>query len=100
MSPALCELFAYLDALNNRAPLAELKTHLGRCPVVCDDVVCTGSYNLSHSGEMNAENLLEIRSRGFADLCATFCESVHQRYSAGGAGAAPSASTGAPAPPR
>jgi phosphatidylserine/phosphatidylglycerophosphate/cardiolipin synthase-like enzyme len=68
--------------------------------VVCDDIVLTGSYNCSHSGEYNAENLLEIRSRGFADLCATFCESVHRRYSAGGAGAPPSASTGVPTPAR
>jgi len=38
MSPALCELFAYLDALDDRAPLPKLKAFLQRCPVVCDDV--------------------------------------------------------------
>jgi phosphatidylserine/phosphatidylglycerophosphate/cardiolipin synthase-like enzyme len=48
--------------------------------VVCDDVVLTGSYNLSHSGEMNAENLLEIESKPFADQCAAFSEQVHARY--------------------
>src|SRR5205085_7074385 len=48
--------------------------------VVCDDVVLTGSYNLSHSGEMNAENPLEVVSPPFADACATFCEGVHRRY--------------------
>jgi phosphatidylserine/phosphatidylglycerophosphate/cardiolipin synthase-like enzyme len=48
--------------------------------VVCDDMVLTGSYNLSHSGEMNAENLLEISSPAFADACAAFCEQVHARY--------------------
>jgi phosphatidylserine/phosphatidylglycerophosphate/cardiolipin synthase-like enzyme len=48
--------------------------------VVCDDIVLTGSYNLSHSGEMNAENLLEIESARFADECAAFCEQVHARY--------------------
>jgi phosphatidylserine/phosphatidylglycerophosphate/cardiolipin synthase-like enzyme len=48
--------------------------------VVCDDVVLTGSYNLSHSGEMNAENLLEIVNAPFADACAAFCEQVHARY--------------------
>jgi phosphatidylserine/phosphatidylglycerophosphate/cardiolipin synthase-like enzyme len=47
---------------------------------VCDDVALTGSYNLSHSGEMNAENVLEIRSKPFADVCAGFCERVHARY--------------------
>ena len=35
---------------------------------VVDDVVLTGSYNLSHSGEENAENLLELRSPALADL--------------------------------
>jgi phosphatidylserine/phosphatidylglycerophosphate/cardiolipin synthase-like enzyme len=50
--------------------------------VVCDDTVLTGSYNLSHSGEMNAENLLEIHSAAFADVCAAFCEQVHDRYAA------------------
>jgi phosphatidylserine/phosphatidylglycerophosphate/cardiolipin synthase-like enzyme len=48
--------------------------------VVCDDIVLTGSYNLSHSGEFNAENLLEITSKPFADACAAFCERVHARY--------------------
>jgi phosphatidylserine/phosphatidylglycerophosphate/cardiolipin synthase-like enzyme len=48
--------------------------------VVCDDVVLTGSYNCSHSGELNAENVLEIRSRRFADACAAFCDEVHDRY--------------------
>lgn len=37
MSPALCELFAFLDALESRAPLPQLKAHLERCPIVCDD---------------------------------------------------------------
>jgi len=48
--------------------------------VVCDDIVLTGSYNLSHSGEMNAENLLEILNPPLADACAAFCEQVHTRY--------------------
>jgi len=49
--------------------------------VVCDDWVLAGSYNCSHSGEMNAENLLEIHDRALADRCAAFCEQVHARYS-------------------
>ena len=48
--------------------------------VVCDDVVFTGSYNCSHSGEYNAENVLEIRDRAIADKCAAFCDRVHARY--------------------
>jgi phosphatidylserine/phosphatidylglycerophosphate/cardiolipin synthase-like enzyme len=50
--------------------------------VVCDDWVLTGSYNCSHSGELNAENLLEIHDRAVADRCAAFCEQVHERYAA------------------
>ena len=50
--------------------------------VVCDDWVLTGSYNCSHSGELNAENLLEIQDAALADRCAAFCEQVHARYAA------------------
>ena len=31
---------------------------------VADDIVFVGSFNLSHSGEMNAENVLEIADPG------------------------------------
>jgi phosphatidylserine/phosphatidylglycerophosphate/cardiolipin synthase-like enzyme len=51
--------------------------------VVCDDVTYCGSYNLSHSGEMNAENVIEVVSAPFADACAQFCETVHARYAQG-----------------
>ncbi len=47
---------------------------------VCDDWTLTGSYNLSHSGELNAENVLDIRDAAFADRCAAFCDEVHARY--------------------
>jgi phosphatidylserine/phosphatidylglycerophosphate/cardiolipin synthase-like enzyme len=53
--------------------------------VVCDEWVLTGSYNCSHSGELNAENLLDIRDRALADECAAFCEEVHARYAGAGA---------------
>ena len=48
--------------------------------VVCDNVVLTGSFNCSHSGEMNAENVLEIASTPLANECSAFAESVHIRY--------------------
>ena len=48
--------------------------------VVCDDWVLTGSYNCSHSGELNAENVLDIHDAALADECAAFCERVHARY--------------------
>jgi phosphatidylserine/phosphatidylglycerophosphate/cardiolipin synthase-like enzyme len=47
---------------------------------VVDDVVLTGSYNLSHSGEENAENLLELRSPALADFFSGFVEELYARY--------------------
>jgi phosphatidylserine/phosphatidylglycerophosphate/cardiolipin synthase-like enzyme len=51
---------------------------------VTDDTVFVGSYNLSHSGEMNAENVLEIESAPLADLCAAYIEKIMARYRAAG----------------
>jgi phosphatidylserine/phosphatidylglycerophosphate/cardiolipin synthase-like enzyme len=48
--------------------------------VVCDDIVLTGSYNLSHSGELNAENVVEVTNAHMADACAAYCEQVYDRY--------------------
>jgi phosphatidylserine/phosphatidylglycerophosphate/cardiolipin synthase-like enzyme len=49
---------------------------------VADDTVFVGSYNLSHSGEMNAENVLEIESAPLADLCAAYIERIMAKYRA------------------
>jgi phospholipase D-like protein len=49
---------------------------------VVDDLVLTGSYNLSHSGEENAENLLELRSPALADFFSGFVEELYSRYAA------------------
>ena len=49
---------------------------------VADDTVFVGSYNLSHSGEMNAENVLEIESAPLADLCSTYIEKIMEKYGA------------------
>jgi phosphatidylserine/phosphatidylglycerophosphate/cardiolipin synthase-like enzyme len=48
--------------------------------VVTDDRVFTGSYNLSHSGEENAENVIEIEHAGLAGMFAGFIERVAARY--------------------
>ncbi|MFL5948518.1 MAG: phospholipase D-like domain-containing protein [Gaiellaceae bacterium] len=47
---------------------------------VCDDTVFVGSFNLSHSGETNAENVLEIADKAIADQMATFIDEVRVRY--------------------
>lgn len=47
---------------------------------VADDVVFVGSFNLSHSGERNAENVLEIHDASVAELLAGYCDGVIGRY--------------------
>jgi phosphatidylserine/phosphatidylglycerophosphate/cardiolipin synthase-like enzyme len=47
---------------------------------VADDVTFVGSFNLSHSGEQNAENVLEIHDPALAAQLARFVDSVHGRY--------------------
>jgi phosphatidylserine/phosphatidylglycerophosphate/cardiolipin synthase-like enzyme len=49
---------------------------------VVDDTVLTGSYNLSHSGEENAENLLELTCAPLADRCAAYIDELRKRYGA------------------
>jgi phosphatidylserine/phosphatidylglycerophosphate/cardiolipin synthase-like enzyme len=49
---------------------------------VCDNTVLTGSYNLSHAGEDNAENLLELDSAPLADRFVAYVDSLFARYSA------------------
>ncbi|HEY1419945.1 MAG TPA: phospholipase D-like domain-containing protein [Candidatus Dormibacteraeota bacterium] len=61
--------------------------------LVTDDYVYTGSFNLSHSGEQNAENVMQIESQAVADLCTAYIDRVAARY---GAPPAPGA-TGIPA---
>lgn len=48
--------------------------------LVADDYVYTGSFNLSHSGEMNAENVIQIHSPGVAEICAAYIDHVAARY--------------------
>jgi phosphatidylserine/phosphatidylglycerophosphate/cardiolipin synthase-like enzyme len=47
---------------------------------VADDTVFIGSFNLSRSGEMNAENVVEIRDPGLADRMARFVDEIRARY--------------------
>jgi phosphatidylserine/phosphatidylglycerophosphate/cardiolipin synthase-like enzyme len=48
--------------------------------LVADDYVYAGSFNLSHSGESNAENVIQIESAAVANLCASYIDSVAARY--------------------
>jgi phosphatidylserine/phosphatidylglycerophosphate/cardiolipin synthase-like enzyme len=48
--------------------------------VVADDTAFVGSFNLSRSGERNAENVLEIRDQAVADRLAAYVDEVRRRY--------------------
>jgi phosphatidylserine/phosphatidylglycerophosphate/cardiolipin synthase-like enzyme len=47
---------------------------------VADDTVFAGSFNLSRSGEMNAENVLEVHDAELAQRMAAFVDEVRGRY--------------------
>lgn len=47
---------------------------------VCDDTVFIGSFNLSHSGEENAENVLEIQDAALAEQLASFVDAIRAKY--------------------
>jgi phosphatidylserine/phosphatidylglycerophosphate/cardiolipin synthase-like enzyme len=47
---------------------------------VADDTVFAGSFNLSRSGEMNAENVIELHEPELADLLAGFIDEIRERY--------------------
>lgn len=48
---------------------------------VADDVVFVGSFNLSRSGERNAENMLEFRHPALADRLSSYVDALRERYS-------------------
>jgi phosphatidylserine/phosphatidylglycerophosphate/cardiolipin synthase-like enzyme len=48
--------------------------------LVADDYVYAGSFNLSHSGEMNAENVIQIHSPAVAEICVAYIDRVAARY--------------------
>jgi phosphatidylserine/phosphatidylglycerophosphate/cardiolipin synthase-like enzyme len=47
---------------------------------VCDDYVFVGSFNLSHSGEQNAENVIEVRDEALADRMASYIDEIRAKY--------------------
>jgi phosphatidylserine/phosphatidylglycerophosphate/cardiolipin synthase-like enzyme len=47
---------------------------------VCDDYVFVGSFNLSHSGEQNAENVLEIHDASLADHMTAYVDEIRAKY--------------------
>ena len=47
---------------------------------VADDWVFAGSFNLSRSGEQNAENVLELHDPALADRWPAYIDEVRDRY--------------------
>ena len=47
---------------------------------VVDDLVFAGSFNLSRSGERNAENVLELENAQIAESLASYVDEVRARY--------------------
>jgi phosphatidylserine/phosphatidylglycerophosphate/cardiolipin synthase-like enzyme len=47
---------------------------------VADDWIFAGSFNLSRSGESNAENVLELQDAALADRLAAFVDEIRARY--------------------
>jgi phosphatidylserine/phosphatidylglycerophosphate/cardiolipin synthase-like enzyme len=47
---------------------------------VTDDTVFVGSFNLSRSGERNAENVLELEDAAIAEQLASYVDQVRSRY--------------------
>jgi phosphatidylserine/phosphatidylglycerophosphate/cardiolipin synthase-like enzyme len=48
--------------------------------LIADDYVYAGSFNLSHSGEQNAENVVLFQSQTVADVCAIYIDHVAATY--------------------
>jgi phosphatidylserine/phosphatidylglycerophosphate/cardiolipin synthase-like enzyme len=81
-----------LEAALTRAPFAgkrstpwapgSLHNYMHAKMTVADDTVFVGSFNLSHSGEQNAENVLEIEDGELAGRMASFVDELRGRYPA------------------
>jgi len=67
---------------------------------VADDTVFVGSFNLSRSGEMNAENVVEVRDPELAERLAAFIDAIRERYEAMPAPDGARPTSGGHAPPR
>jgi phosphatidylserine/phosphatidylglycerophosphate/cardiolipin synthase-like enzyme len=80
--PLLQQVLAGSFSGKNSTPWAPGSLHdfMHAKVVVTDDVVFVGSFNLSHSGEKNAENVLEIADPGLAQRLSAFVDEVRRRY--------------------
>jgi phosphatidylserine/phosphatidylglycerophosphate/cardiolipin synthase-like enzyme len=61
-------------------PAGSLHDFMHAKVTVADDVVFAGSFNLSRSGERNAENVLEVHDAALAERLAAYVDEVRARY--------------------
>ena len=65
-------------------PTGTLHNFMHAKVVIADDTVFVGSFNLSHSGEKNAENVLELTDAGLAGRLSAYADKVRALYPAAG----------------
>jgi phosphatidylserine/phosphatidylglycerophosphate/cardiolipin synthase-like enzyme len=63
-------------------PTGSLHNFMHAKVVVADDTVFAGSFNLSHSGEKNAENVVELKDAELASTLSAYVDEVRRRYPA------------------
>jgi phosphatidylserine/phosphatidylglycerophosphate/cardiolipin synthase-like enzyme len=80
--PLLRQVLAGSFSGKNSTPWAPGSLHdfMHAKVVVADDTVFTGSFNLSHSGEKNAENVVEIADAELAAQLSEYVDAVRGRY--------------------
>ena len=80
--PLLQQVLAGSFSGKNSTPWAPGSLHdfMHAKVVVADDTVFVGSFNLSHSGEQNAENVVELADPDLAKQLGAFVDEVRGRY--------------------
>src|SRR3954467_11120197 len=80
--PLLQQVLAGSFSGKNSTPWAPGSLHdfMHAKVVVADDTVFVGSFNLSHSGEQNAENVVELEDPELAKQLGGFVDEVRGRY--------------------
>ena len=68
------------DKLQTRPAPGSVHDYMHAKSIVVDETVFTGSYNFSHSGEENAENMLVLPSAAVADACTRYVSRLIDKY--------------------
>ncbi len=80
LAKTLTELPFSAKASTPWSPESKLHDFMHCKLTVADDVVFLGSFNLSRSGERNAENMLELREPALAARMAAFIDEIRRRH--------------------